>query len=309
MDNDVQYFKAVIDTANLISVWLKSNPQDIMKILSSLEISLEAKYGPFTSKLSNQIGINETLGLKSPDSYWKGVQDTLSLIKNFLNWKQLTNSARSIDNFLVEIVNKSNIRLAPEESPLITALGILFDQEYTENSKKVDVSLASSQEQFIPEEKPVVQPINIEKEIDQLSSLHTELDSEPKSEPEPELQVNQPERSSDYDKAFDPDEFIDDEKFLDQFIADSITPETTQINEDLINSERDYLRSALEELSISQEEPEPEKEVNIQFQEPKPHELNPKTTKIIEDSFDEKDTSRLLSSSLRDALRMLREED
>ena len=143
MDNDVQYFKAVIDTANLISVWLKSNPQDVKKILSSLEISLEAKYGPFTSKLSNQIGINETLGLKSPDSYWKGVQDTLSLIKNFLNWKHLTNSVRSIDNFLVEIVNKSNIRLEPEESPLITALGILFDQEYTETSKTVDVSVYS----------------------------------------------------------------------------------------------------------------------------------------------------------------------
>ena len=48
MDNDIQYFNAVIDTANLISVWLKNKSEDIRKILSNLEINLEAKYGPFT---------------------------------------------------------------------------------------------------------------------------------------------------------------------------------------------------------------------------------------------------------------------
>ena len=302
MENDIQYFKAVIDTANLISVWLKSNDNDIKKILSSLEINLEAKYGPFTSKLSNQIGINETLGLKNPDSYWKGVQDTLSLIKNFLNWKQISQSPRTVDNFLLEIVNKSNIRLEPDESPLITALGILFEQEFADNGKNLDAQPKNEPEPLITyEEKPS-------------DSINTEI-PEPLTNSDIDFKSEQKNEEEDPDKAFNPNEFIDDEKFLDQFIADSINPTQSAPEEDQTQvSEQDYLRSALEELSISSGEDSEEKVIDFQFGSTPKDQKNSETEAIdtptiIEDAFDEKDTSRLLSSSLRDALRMLREED
>ena len=301
-NNDIQYFHAVIDTANLISTWRKKYSQeDIKKLLINLEMNLESKYGPFTSKLSSQIGMDETLGLKSPDSYWKGVQDTLSLLKNFITWKQQTGSPRTVVNFLMEIVNKSNLRIEPEESPLITALGILFDHEFTDSSASLN---QESKFSFLDE--PAVEPSP--------SKIAETVTA--KSNPIPE-----PKQSAiDNDKAFNPKEFIDDEKFLDQFIADSISPpeeKRTQDSVDFGESERDYLRSALEELSITSSEEkdqENEKEIPFQFK----GEIETKTkindqiserASIIEDDFDEKDKSRLLSSSLRDALRMLREED
>ena len=308
MDNDIQYFRAVIDTAQLISTWLKNNQDNITKILSSLEINLEAKYGPFTSKLSNQIGINDTLGLKSPDSYWKGVQDTLSLIKNFVNWKELTQSPRSIDNFLLEIVNKSNIRLEPEESPLITALGILFEKEFTFNPKPTNnPSFNEAPIVNAKEEPQIQQPTFVPESIQEVKKEEIE--------PEPTIQFS----AEDPDKAFNSNEFIDDDEFLDQFIRDSTTPQTTPpVPEDLVSSERDYLRSALDELTFSQDESTPEEEINIQFKEPlasnKTESGNEEvpdlsSINIIEDELEEKDNSRLLSSSLRDALRMLREEE
>ena len=329
MDNDIQYFNAVIDTANLISVWLKNKSEDIRKILSNLEINLEAKYGPFTSKLSNQIGVNDTLGLKNPDSYWKGVKDTLSLIKNFLSWKQASNSNRTIDNFLTEIVNKSSVRIEPDESPLITALGILFDQEFPASSQSLNASnfqgknSSDKQEpsaitQF-PKKEVVFESIKDfeEVEVNQESLIQPTIPEVTSSEPSmpmatPPVQEFQ---SVDDDHAFNPNEFIDDDEFLDQFIADSISPEETHIQqEDLISSERDYLRAALEELSIAPDKADDEKEIEIQFKgpsfnEPEKTEEEPKSTTIIEEALEDKDTSRLLSSSLRDALRMLREED
>lgn len=332
MDNDIQYFNAVIDTSNLIKIWLKNKNEDINKILSNLEINLEAKYGPFTSKLSNQIGVNETLGLKNPDSYWKGVKDTLVLLKNFLAWKNVAHSSRSIDNFLMEIVNKSNVRIEPDESPLITALGILFEQDFPDHSPSAyDSNLYESPKtevqepvvNFAPQVEPVISEVKPEQQ-----PLESEVHQEPAREPEiPDISSYEPSPSIDLpsvqesnfpeeDKAFDPNEFIDDEKFLDQFIADSINPEesTQKSDEDIVSSERDYLRAALEELSITPDENEEEKEIEIQFKGPsfnEPEKANeePKTTSIIEEALEEKDQSRLLSSSLRDALRMLREED
>ncbi len=303
MENDIQYFKAVIDTANLISIWLKKGSGDIKKILSSLEINLESKYGPFTTELSNQIGVNETLGLKSPDSYWKGVQDTLSLLKNFINWKQISGSNRTVDNFLLEIINKSNIRIEPLESPLITALGILFDHEFSENTNNRVETPLNTQEQFSIPKNPIT--------VSNQPTIKSEVSNNSYNPPNDQMS-----KEPEYDKSFDPNEFIDDEKFLDQFIADSIRPPdiNDHATDNIKSSERDYLRSALEELSINQEDSEEDKEITIQFKgtNDKKENVNNENSnkpKIIEDNTEEKDTSRLLSSSLRDALRMLREED
>ena len=306
MDNDIQYFKAVIDTAQLISIWLKNNNQDIKKILSNLEITLEEKYGPFTSKLSNQIGVNDTLGLKTPDSYWKGVQDTLALIRNFYNFKIMSNSPRSIENFLLEIVNKSNVRLEPDESPLISALGISFDQEFSDSIP----SVAQETHKVLPQSE-------IPYEKQQINEPEISLPSEPSSvatfvqESIDEVPV---EASSSQDE-FNPEEFIDDEKFLEQFIADSTNPKESNISsEEITDLGRDYLRSALEELTSSDSEENNEQNVDIQFAQVQPDKGSSENVvlesdDIIDDALNEKQSSRLLSSSLRDALRMLREED
>lgn len=306
MDSDIQYFNAVIDTANLISIWLKNNKEDLKKILSTLEINLESKYGPFTSKLSNQIGMNETLGLKVPDSYWKGVQDTLSLIKNFLNWKESSQSPRPIENFLLEIVNKSNFRIQPDESPLISTLGLSFDHEFTDSS---------IQENKIDSVKNEFSNVNFQEEMENLRPENKI--SQPKVEEKIEAEISEP--IPEEDKAFDPKEFIDDETFLDQFIADSISPETNgEKGENLITNERNYIRSALEELTSSQgevEEEEEEKEIEIKFKNSADSNSNQSTNEVkpiiesVEDNLDDKNSNRLLSSSLRDALRMLREEE
>lgn len=313
MDNDIQYFQAVIDTANLISTWLKNKNEDIRKILSALQINLEAKYGPFTSKLSNQIGMNETLGLKSPDSYWRGVSDTLSLIKNFLNWKESINSPRSLENFLLEIVNKSNIRIEPDESPLVSALGILFESEFSEPIPKVPES-QSEQISFISPPEPSPAPIttvDYQKETFNNPSLSVSpLESTNSYQTEP-LE----EKITNVDDEFDPNEFIDDDKFLDQFIADSISPEEKVSNQEEIDKAgREYLRSALAELTESVNSMESEKEVEIQFKDVQNNNESDRNVilesdDVIDDALDSKDSSRLLSSSLRDALRMLREED
>ena len=303
MDNDAQYFSAVIDTCNLISSWLKNKTEDINKILSTLEINLESKYGPFTSKLSNQIGLNETLGLKTPDSYWKGVQDTIALFKNFSSWKKASQSPRTVENLLLETINKSTVKIAPDESPLISTLGISFETDFKDNPF---VESAPSK----PE--PTFGSIQTNEE-DLLTSFASSLLKEkPVIDNIPEISSTE----DDPDKAFNPKEFIDDEKFLDQFIADSLTPETlSESNEQPLTSDKDYLRSALEELAIPNDDNENEKEVQIQFQEAPRSKLNQPSEKelssveSIEEDLEEKNSSRLFSSSLRDALRMLREEE
>ena len=303
MENDIQYFTAVIDTCNLISSWLQNKPDDIINILSTLEINLESKYGPFTSKLSKEIGLNETLGLKTPDSYWKGVQDTIALFKNFINWKKVSQSPRTIENLLLETLNKSNVKITPDESPLISALGISFETDFRDNTFSGPAT-----------SKPKTTFDSIQaNDKDLLTSFASTLIKE-KS-----VIDNIPEISStedDPDKAFNPKEFIDDEKFLDQFIADSLTPETVaESSEQPLNSDRDYLRSALEELAIPNDENENEKDIQIQFQEAPSSKLNQSPEKklssieSIEEDLEEKNSSRLFSSSLRDALRMLREEE
>jgi hypothetical protein len=256
---DKEYFKAVVETAKLISIWLNKKEMDIKKIISSVEVSLETKHGPFTSKLSNHIGINETLGLKNQDIYWNGVQDTLNLLKNFLNWKSLTASPRTYENFILEIINKSKQKIVPDESPLISALGISFDTEFANDleieAEKSERTFESILTKNIEEIKPgldVIQATTPKKLVTEVPILEkSDKMTEPKSD----------------DERFNSKEFINDDEFLDQFISDSINLNSEEKHEEIIVGEKDYLRSALDELNKSDEKEEDEKEVEIKFKD------------------------------------------
>ena len=224
-----------------------------------------------------------------------------------------------MENFLLEIVNKSNVRLEPDESPLVTALGISFDQEFS------DANIAHLKQYLHPKipENQAHRSLeeSLEESLDVISSIENssikEMDDS-NSDIETTEEISQPvdfdQQLDEEDKAFNPKEFIDDEKFLEQFIADSTNPtDTSMLNSQIEEDGRDYLRSALEELTQSDEE-ESTEDVAIQFNNEKA-ETNTSQDVIFEsdESIDEaletKETSRLLSSSLRDALRMLREEE
>ena len=302
--DDIPYYTAVIDTGKLFTFWLKKG-LELKTILISVENQLESTYGPFTSKLSNHLGINDTLGLKSPDMYWNGVSDTLNLVKNFLIWKKQTNSPRSVNNFIEEVITKSQLRLTPKESPLFNELGISFETEFSLDIEEENVLKTSDEKNQI--------------KIESFQDLLMSNFENEKPQPE-EKKV-----TSSHKK-----EILDNNEFLDQFIRDSTTPR--EIKEKVDIPEKHFLRSALDELNnteiMDSDDEEENSKIDIKIKDTsnwknnfQPIEESKNTISESIDSNEEKkfleeltineddDESKLLSSSLRDALRMLREEE
>lgn len=363
---DFNYYQAVVDTGNLISLWIKKNDLETSNILVIIENHLEEKHGPFTSILSDQLDIKDNLGLKIPNSYWFGVKETINLIKNFLIWKENKNSTRSITNFLDEMIHKSQLKLIPEDdSLLISALGLTFDSEFESKvelnySDSTETNLVSSEsnnsvesqiseapsENIIEEDSLSISEINKEEATIPTITFKEEekiLISQTKSEEIPsqsDISLKEEISSSSFEskieKSLSPK--IEKEKSLFS-LSESISHESPIIETDIQEEpeQRDYLRSALDELNKFSTEKEKEKELdNIEikikdsmFWTPsnnndtenlKPVEVAKSESGLVQDaveikkevikeSEDDDDESKLLSSSLREALKMLREED
>lgn len=324
---EINYFQAVVDTGKLISIWLvKKKELSIESLLVLIENTLENKYGPFSTPLSSQISdFDESLGLKQPTIYWKGVKDTIKLIKHFITWKKTKNSERPLDNFLEEMIHKAQLRLIPEEDLLLLKLGLSFSNEFKselilDNRFENQGSLLPVEEELEPQTASITNQPTIPLSIHETQPNEYKSENNTFSDNFDSLEATTPSDS-------EPEEFIEDsisEPILNNFkIEDHGT-------------KRDYLRSALDELNkFSDGSTEVEEDIedsmikikDSMFWTPstptdneviqdiptieKAETINESADMIIQElKHDEgKEESKLLSSSLREALKMLREED
>ncbi|MHA2364498.1 MAG: hypothetical protein ACXAC7_11110 [Candidatus Hodarchaeales archaeon] len=336
MKDETAYYTSVIDTCRLIQMWSRNNPEEIQDVLRAVEKQAESQLGPNTSRLIQSLGVNKSLGIEEQSvetsDYWSGVNDSLTLIRNFLNWKNQSQSTRPLNNFLEEIVLKSQGKLKPATSPLLNKLEIDFSSDFTDfdPSSKLETSEIEQAEKFF------TPPIHQERVAEPEPVQPMKTDSYPISEPSirPDITNENDWLSKEVSPKPSPMEVISAEK----------VESPLQKNET-----KDFLASALEELSTSKDEspsfdedsskstwtlrgsslpetpkppmetPKPPMETPTFPPEPTPI-STPERTPIptasaafplsdIQKDEEEEDEDELLSSSLRDALRMLREED
>lgn len=346
--DDPQYYKAVVDVCRLIAHWTTlDDAADPHEALITLEQKMAEKLGPVSSFLSTQIGLNEKLGLREPDPYWQGVEDTVSLVRNFVEWRRHSETGRALSNFLSEIISKAQAKVEPPKSPLLGKLGLDFSQEYQSfeppqgsfslpESSPVRSEAEPSLREFIPERPPApshteARPTGSPIEGDFFAREEDILSEELVDPAEEPVGMGDP---SPVTTSF-PD--------LGQPASPPVevsNPESPPSSSNSF-SESSFLRSALEELNRpvsndSEEELEEswDSEENIQwtFVDHQPKESKPEPVEpVIDRGFpsldvsslddntdggfgdggdgDDNDEDEQLSSSLRDALRLLREED
>jgi hypothetical protein len=136
--NESEYFQGVVDCCKLLfkeKVGLSDTEsldktiisEQIYTQLEKIEIELENRV-PRISPLYTALKINKE-AIESQSSYWEGVRDTTSLVRNFTTYKNNKYSLQEYEDFLNQILVKSSQKLESETSPLANKLDINFTNE------------------------------------------------------------------------------------------------------------------------------------------------------------------------------------
>ncbi|MHA1990433.1 MAG: hypothetical protein ACW981_07935 [Candidatus Hodarchaeales archaeon] len=136
--NESEYFQGVVDCCKLLfkeKVGLSDTEsldktiisEQIYTQLEKIEIELENRV-PRISPLYTALKINKE-AIESQSSYWEGVRDTTSLVRNFTTYKNNKYSLQEYEDFLHQILVKSSQKLESETSPLANKLDINFTNE------------------------------------------------------------------------------------------------------------------------------------------------------------------------------------
>lgn len=136
--NESEYYQGVVDCCKLlIQEHIKNREnidqdlnlirQEIYIRLEKIELELESRvprFSPLYSalKLDKEASINQA-------NYWEGIRDTTNLIRNYVSYRNNNYTFDEYEKFLEEILLKSSQKLEPKTSPLMEKLGIDFNKE------------------------------------------------------------------------------------------------------------------------------------------------------------------------------------
>jgi hypothetical protein len=136
-----EYFQGVVDCCKLLfkeKVGLDDIDRPDKSIISEqiytqlekIELELENRV-PRISPLYTALKIDKE-AIESQSSYWEGVRDATSLVRNFIIYKNNDYSLYEYEDFLKQILVKSSQKLESETSPLANKLDINFKSELTD---------------------------------------------------------------------------------------------------------------------------------------------------------------------------------
>jgi hypothetical protein len=136
--NESEYFQGVVDCCKLLyreKVGLDyiNRPdksiisEQIYTQIEKIELELENRV-PRISPLYTALKIDKE-AMESQSSYWEGVRDTTSLVRNFITYKKDDYNLNEYEDFLKQILVKSSQKLESETSPLVNKLDINFKSD------------------------------------------------------------------------------------------------------------------------------------------------------------------------------------
>ncbi|MHA1168960.1 MAG: hypothetical protein ACTSRU_14115 [Candidatus Hodarchaeales archaeon] len=282
MERTETYWKAFIESIKLIHGLALQQEQKKINIdmwLNQIQSKAEFKAGKF-GKLGDELGISQEFAQQRTESesldYWVAVGDAAGLAKNFVTWKKENPSnSEDLNSFLSSVRSKAEAKLKHYDSPLIKELGIEFgmDKEASETFNAVQMPEPKPvvQPQYTPEPEPVVQP---------QYTPEPEPVVQPQFTPEPKPVV-QPQYTPEPEPVVQP----------------QYTPEPEPVVQPQFTPEPESEIIAEPELEYS-------KDIDIESDE------SSLIGALLESDDSEEDTDDdILSSSLRDALKMLKDED
>lgn len=128
-EESTKYWEAVLETIKLIR-GLKQYQEEHPEIPRPLTDYLDEIIQKAAAKSGGATSLTQELGLsflaRKPSSYWKGVEDTVRTVHDFLQWKEENLSdSRTLDTFLVEFWAKTEQKVR-KESALAQELGMDF---------------------------------------------------------------------------------------------------------------------------------------------------------------------------------------
>jgi hypothetical protein len=128
-EGSIKYWEAVLETIKLIrglKQYQEEHPQDPKPLTDHLAEIMQkaaAKTGG-TSSLTQELGLSFIT--RQPSTYWKAVEDTVRTVRSFIIWKEENpTDPRDLDSFLVEFWSKAEQKVQ-KASPLAQELGMDF---------------------------------------------------------------------------------------------------------------------------------------------------------------------------------------
>ena len=313
-----EYFQAVIDACKLLSLKTINFPDSdnddnsltnsIYFQLEKIEIELE-KYVPRISPLYSALNI-EKHSLKSQSDYWEGVRDTTNLIRNYITHNKENFTREDYELFLQKILVKSSQKLEPKTSPLIEKLGLEINNQQGNSQKFSHKQEQAERKLFTSEENQ-----EVTSQADSNLTLNNQVTEE-------QFDENLQEKKAEI--YLEAESFSDDQKVSSERPKTAVTTWEfeTPVQENSLENSEEMVELALEELKrdntisnlrngllsqINNEITKLDSETEIKPIEEKQIpivQLSPKNKE--NDLFKESET---FSSSLKDALKMLRTDE
>jgi hypothetical protein len=318
-EENTKYWEAVLETIKLVR-GLKQYQDEHPELSKSLTDQLDEIMQKAIAKSGGTSSLTQELGLSfishKPSAYWKAVEDTVRTVRDFILWKEGSPSdTRDLDAFLVEFWGKAEQKVQ-KASPLAQELGMDFLVPQSPVSPATSIPQAPSTAPppatttppppamppaaepvptpiEVPKPEPVPTPIEVPKpepvptpiEVPKPEPVPTPIEV-PKPEPVPEpVTVPRTEAGPTPPSPIPPQETFSPE------------PEPIPVTEPVTAPPPEEPAVQLSEELLSQ----------LREEEPAPIQESSLTDELLDTPEEEDDD--LLSSSLRAALKMLRDEE
>ncbi len=294
-EENTKYWEAVLETIKLVR-GLKQYQEEHPELSKSLTDQLDEIMQKAIAKSGGTSSLTQELGLSfishKPSAYWKAVEDTVHTVRDFILWKEGSPSdTRDLDAFLVEFWGKAEQKVQ-KASPLAQELGMDFLVHQSPVSPTTSIPQAPSTAPPPatttpppPAMSPAAEPVPTPIEVPKPEPVPTPIEV-PKPEPVPEpVTVPRTEAGPTPPSPIPPQETFSPE------------PEPIPVTEPVTAPPPEEPAVQLSEELLSQ----------LREEEPAPIQ-EPTLTDELLDTPEEEDDD-LLSSSLRAALKMLRDEE
>ncbi|MFW9916930.1 MAG: hypothetical protein ACFFGZ_15090 [Candidatus Thorarchaeota archaeon] len=128
-EENTKYWEAVLETIKLVR-GLKQYQEEHPELSKSLTDQLDEIIQKAIAKSGGTSSLTQELGLsfisRKPSAYWRAVEDTVRTVRDFILWKEGNPSdTRNLDSFLVEFWGKAEQKVQ-KASPLAQELGMDF---------------------------------------------------------------------------------------------------------------------------------------------------------------------------------------
>ncbi|MHA2498224.1 MAG: hypothetical protein ACXAEL_01520 [Candidatus Hodarchaeales archaeon] len=294
-EENTKYWEAVLETIKLVR-GLKQYQDEHPELSKSLTDQLDEIMQKAIAKSGGTSSLTQELGLSfishKPSAYWKAVEDTVRTVRDFILWKEGSPSdTRDLDAFLVEFWGKAEQKVQ-KASPLAQELGMDFLVPQSPVSPATSIPQAPSTAPPPatttpppPAMPPAAEPVPTPIEVPKPEPVPTPIEV-PKPEPVPEpVTVPRTEAGPTPPSPIPPQETFSPE------------PEPIPVTEPVTAPPPEEPAVQLSEELLSQ----------LREEEPAPIQESSLTDELLDTPEEEDDD--LLSSSLRAALKMLRDEE